>query len=39
MKIAFDEILSFAGELVRNGDLVSLTMADAAERMQQEFVE
>lgn len=37
MKIAFDEILHFAGELVTSGDLVSLTMGELAERMQSEF--
>jgi len=37
MKVAFDEILREVGELVRSGDLVSLTMAEANEYYRTEI--
>jgi hypothetical protein len=37
MKVAFDEILREVGELIRSGDLVSLTMAEANEYYRTEI--
>jgi peptidoglycan/xylan/chitin deacetylase (PgdA/CDA1 family) len=39
MQIAFEEIMRFAGELVKSGDMVSLTMAEANELYNTELLQ